>query len=56
MDKNAQAIQYMKEQNFEEAAKLFNEVIEKHPNDAVGYINFANLLMQVNENDRALLF
>lgn len=46
----------MKERKFEEAAKLFNEVIEQNPKDAVGYINFANLLMQVNENDRALRF
>ena len=34
MDKNTQGIMYMQEGKFEEAASLFNEVIEENPNDA----------------------
>ena len=37
-------IQYMQEGNWEEAAKNFTEAIEENPKDALGYINFANLL------------
>lgn len=41
-------IQYMQEGNWEEAAKNFTEAIEENPKDALGYINFANLLDRNN--------
>lgn len=56
MDKNKLAIEAMKNRNFEEAAKLFNEIIEENPEDPIGYINFGNLLVEINENERAERF
>lgn len=56
MDYIQQGLQYMKEQNMEEAAKLFNRHIEEHPEDPVGYINFGNLLTHIKEYDRAKRF
>lgn len=56
MDKNRQAIAYMKEQQYEEAAKLFNEIIEENPKDPIGYINFGNLLLHMNDFERAERF
>lgn len=56
MDKNRQAIEYMREQKYEEAAVLFNEIIEENPEDPVGYINFGNLLLHINDYERAERF
>lgn len=56
VDKTEQAIEWMKQQKYEQAAKLFNEIIEQHPEDPLGYINFGNLLMHVNDLDRAMSF
>lgn len=56
MDKTSQAIQYMQKQKFEEAAKLFNETIEDNPKDPIGYVNFGNLLMHMEDNDHAQQF
>ncbi|WP_099158614.1 tetratricopeptide repeat protein [Virgibacillus ndiopensis] len=53
MDKNTQAIEYMREQKYEESARLFTEVIEENPDDPVGYINFGNLLIHIHELTRA---
>lgn len=49
-------IQYMQEGNWEEAAKNFTEAIEENPKDALGYINFANLLDVLGDSERAILF
>jgi len=56
MDKNKQAIQYMKEQKYEQAAVLFNELIEENPKDPIGFINFGNLLLHMNDDERAERF
>jgi tetratricopeptide (TPR) repeat protein len=56
MDKNKQAIQYMKEQKYEKAAVLFNELIEENPKDPIGFINFGNLLLHMNDDERAERF
>lgn len=49
-------IQYMQEGNWEEATKNFTEAIEENPKDALGYINFANLLDVLGDSERAILF
>ncbi|HHQ0971613.1 TPA: tetratricopeptide repeat protein, partial [Listeria innocua] len=46
----------MQEGNLEEAVKLFTEVIEEHPSDPVGYINFGNVLLSMDDFERAELF
>ena len=56
MEKNREAIRMMQEKKYEEAAKLFNEIIEENPNDPLGYINFGNLLVELQENERAERF
>ncbi len=56
MEKNRQAILFMKERKYEEAAKLFNEIIEEYPKDPIGYINFGNLLRDINELESAKRF
>jgi len=56
MNKNRQAIEYMKEQKYEDAAVLLNEIIEENPGDPVGYINFGNLLLHMNDHMRAERF
>ena len=56
MDLNQRGIEAMQNGNFEEAATFFSEAIEANPNDAVGYINFGNLLSAVNELEKALKF
>ena len=56
MDKNKKAITLMKENQFEEAAALFSEVIEEEPNNPLGFINFGNLLLHVKDYNRAQRF
>ena len=56
MDKNRQAITLMQERKYEEAAKIFNEIIEENPDEPIGYINFGNLLLELNETERAERF
>src|SRR5690625_5628835 len=56
MDNNQQALKYIKEQNFEKAAKLLDEAIENDPDDPLGYINFGNLLLHMNDFERAKRF
>ncbi|SET77948.1 Tetratricopeptide repeat-containing protein [Oceanobacillus limi] len=56
MDKNTKAIELMKENKYEEAAAIFNEVIQEQPNDPLGYINFGNLLLHVKDPERAQRF
>jgi len=50
------AIELMQQRKFEEAAQLFNDHIEAHPKDPVGYVNFGNLLMHTGDYDRAVVF
>lgn len=56
LEQQAKAIELMKEQKYDEAARLFNEFIENNPTDPVGYVNFGNLLMHMHEYDRAIRF
>src|SRR5690606_16767114 len=56
MDYNERGIAFMKEQNYEQAAKMFHEAIEQNPKDPTGFINFGNLLGIVGDFDRALTF
>ncbi|WP_188206248.1 tetratricopeptide repeat protein [Alkalibacillus aidingensis] len=56
MSELQKGIEYMQEHKFEEAAQAFNNYIEENPEDPVGYINFANLLVHLNEYDSAERF
>ncbi|TQR14786.1 tetratricopeptide repeat protein [Psychrobacillus soli] len=56
MDYNELGIQAIQEENYEKAAELFTKAIEENPDEAIGYINFGNLLASMNENDRAERF
>ena len=44
LNKQKQAIELMREKKYEEAAKLFIEIIEENPEDPIGYINFGNCI------------
>jgi tetratricopeptide (TPR) repeat protein len=56
MSKIASAVAFMKEQKYEEAARLFNEYIEENPTDPLGFINFGNLLLHLGDIDHAKNF
>lgn len=56
MDFNEKGILAFQEKRYEEAAQAFNDAIEANPDDAVGYINFGNLLASLEEVDRAERF
>ncbi len=49
-------IAYIKEANYEEAAKVFTDYIEEHPKEPEGYINMANLLRVLGDRERAVVF
>ena len=49
-------IQAFQEKRYEDAAQAFNNAIEQDPNDAVGYVNFGNLLAAMNDVERAERF
>ncbi|MUV39540.1 putative UDP-N-acetylglucosamine--peptide N-acetylglucosaminyltransferase SEC [Lentibacillus sp. JNUCC-1] len=53
MNKTETAIQYMQVKDYEKAAQVFGEIIQEHPDDPVGYINFGNLLTHIKEYQRA---
>lgn len=53
MSKNEQAIQAMKEKDYELAIKLFSEYIDEYPTDPLGYINLSNLFIQLGEYSHA---
>lgn len=56
MDYNQLGIEAMQEGDYEKAAEAFTKAIEENKEDAIPYINFANLLSSVNELERALAF
>lgn len=56
MDKTEKAIELMKQKQYEEAANLFNQIIEEKPDDPLGYINFGNLLFHINDLEHAETF
>lgn len=56
MDKQKEAIRLMKEKKYEEAGKLFIELIDERPDDPVRYINFANFLIQTKHYEEAERF
>ncbi|WP_144511169.1 lipopolysaccharide assembly protein LapB [Bacillus sp. FJAT-22090] len=56
MNYNELGIQAIQEENYEKAVELFTKAIEESPEEAIGYINFGNLLASMNENERAERF
>lgn len=56
MNHNEEGIKAMQEKRFEDAAKSFTEAIETNPEEAIGYINFGNLLASMDDNERAERF
>ncbi|MEC1179835.1 tetratricopeptide repeat protein [Metasolibacillus meyeri] len=56
MSLNEQGIQAFQEKKYEEAAQFFTQAIEAEPNDALGYVNFGNLLAVLNDAERAERF
>ena len=56
MNYNELGIQAIQEEDYEKAVELFTKAIEENPNEAIGYINFGNLLSSMNEDERAEKF
>jgi len=56
MDFNEIGIKAFQEKRYEDAAKAFTEAIENNPDEAIGYINFGNLLAVMNDEERAERF
>lgn len=56
MTLNEHGIQAFQNKQYEEAAKFFTQAIEEEPNDALGYVNFGNLLAVLNDSERAERF
>ena len=56
MNWNETGIHAMHTGDYEEAAKAFTQAIEENPEEAVGYINFGNLLAIMNDAERAERF
>lgn len=56
MTKEKKAIKYIEENNYEEAAKTLIELIEESPENPIGYVNFGNLLMQMQQFEEAERF
>ncbi len=53
---NEIGIEAFQNKQYEEAAQAFNDAIEANPEEAVGYINFGNLLAVLNDTERAERF
>lgn len=53
---NEQGILAFKEKRYEDAAQFFTQAIEEAPNEALGYVNFGNLLATLNDTERAERF
>lgn len=56
MNYNELGIQAIQEEDYEKAVELFTKAIEENPDEAIGYINFGNLLSSMNEDERAEKF
>lgn len=56
IDYNEVGIKAFQEKRYEDAAQAFNDAIEQNPRDAVGYVNFGNLLAAMNDLERAERF
>ena len=56
VDYNEIGIKAFQEKRYEDAAQAFNDAIEHNPDDAVGYVNFGNLLATLNDVERAERF
>ena len=56
VDYNEIGIKAFQNKQYEDAAQAFTQAIEANPEDAVGYINFGNLLAAMNDADRAERF
>ncbi|PYF08824.1 tetratricopeptide repeat protein [Ureibacillus chungkukjangi] len=56
MDYNEIGIIAFQEKRYEDAAKAFTEAIENNPDEAIGYVNFGNLLAAMNDSERAERF
>lgn len=56
VDYNEIGIKAFQEKRYEDAAQAFTQAIEANPEDAIGYINFGNLLAAMNDVERAERF
>lgn len=56
IDYNETGIKAFQEKRYEDAAQAFTQAIEENPKDAVGYINFGNLLAAMGDVERAERF
>lgn len=56
MDFNEQGIVAFREKRYEDAAQLFTQAIEAEPDNAIGYVNFGNLLAVLEDTERAERF
>ena len=56
MDFNEQGILAFQEKRYEDAAQLFTQAIESEPENAIGYVNFGNLLAVLDDTERAERF
>ncbi|MGE7090969.1 tetratricopeptide repeat protein [Lysinibacillus sp. NPDC048646] len=56
MDFNEQGILAFQEKRYEDAAQLFTQAIEAEPDNAIGYVNFGNLLAVLEDTERAERF
>lgn len=56
IDYNELGIKAFQEKRYEDAAQAFTDAIEVDPENAVGYVNFGNLLAAMNDLERAERF
>ena len=56
IDYNEQGIKAFQEKRYEDAAQAFTNAIEQNPENALGYVNFGNLLAAMNDIERAERF
>ncbi|MFJ7950039.1 tetratricopeptide repeat protein [Lysinibacillus sp. NPDC096418] len=56
MDFNEQGILAFQEKRYEDAAQFFTQAIEAEPENAIGYVNFGNLLAVLEDTERAERF